>query len=150
MTEEKAKNNYEISFLLPQEESLSEIINIISKYKGEISKEQNSLKKIALAYKIKKYNEAYFGFFEFSSVPESLEGISKELTLNKEIIRFLISSPCLKQEASSPSERKPKTEKTFKNDSVNEEDNSSESKSKTSPTSLSNEALEKKLEEILS
>lgn len=144
--EETTKKKYEISFLLKTEESLSEVFAILERYGAEIEKKENLLKKIALAYRIKKYKEAFFGFVIFMAEPKDISLISKELNLNNEILRSLIVIPLKIEE---------KPEKTTEEKKANPETPAvalKKEEPEISPekvSALSNEALEKKLEEIL-
>ncbi|MFA5173373.1 MAG: 30S ribosomal protein S6 [Candidatus Paceibacterota bacterium] len=146
--EEITKKKYEISFLLKSEESLADIFAVLERYGSEIEKKDNILKKIPLAYKVKKYSEAFFGFFIFSVAPADVLNISKELNLKSEILRFLIVLPFAKIENKERSEKAPE-EKRIKPEISPEKEEKEPEIISEKVSSLSNEALEKKLEEIL-
>lgn len=146
--EEIIKKKYEISFLLKSEESLADIFAVLERYGSEIEKKENILKKIPLAYKVKKHSEAFFGFFIFSVTPSDVLNISKELNLNGEILRFLIVLPFAKIENKEKIGKIPE-EKRSKPETSPEEEKKESEVIPEKVSSLSNEALEKKLEEIL-
>ncbi len=135
------KRFYELGFLM-REERESLVKEILVKNNVEFV-EEGKLVKVKLAYPIKKLNQAFFGYFRFASHPDKIDLIDKELKLIPEVIRFiLIKLPKVvfrnffKKE--EPDLKKPKIEISL------------EEKKKTFPSSiLTNEALEKKIEEIL-
>jgi len=131
----KDKKSYEISYLIKDEASAKEVSRVLRQHEAEIL-EEVSPKSIALTYKIKKEPAALFGYTIFKAGPENIPELDKNLKTNPSILRFLIVTPPFsKQETSSSLRRsRPIPERT------------GESK----PTlPLSNEALEKKIEEIL-
>lgn len=132
--EEQNKKDYEISFLVRTEEAVLELEKMLSAEKAEIFK-RSEPKRITLAYPIKKENSAVFAFCHFRLAPESVQSFRERLNLNQQILRFLIVIPPPKierdsrwQEQASPAA--PVVEVKL-------------------PQVLSNEALEKTLEEIL-
>ena len=137
--EDLIKKDYEISFLLKKEEDAEGIAEHLRRYEFEVSF-QNPIKKITLAYKIKKEDQAYFGFIYFKGGPENIKPFEGELKNDPMILRYMIvTPPVLKSKSESPVTRPKRTfEKVVK----------SETEVKPS-TSLSNEDLEKKIEEIL-
>jgi ribosomal protein S6 len=129
------KREYEISFLLAAENE-SEIFDILNKYRAEII-HRSPISSIKLAYPIKKQNSAFFGFCQFNAVPEEVEKISAALKLKASILRFLmIKNPVVQNLSSQTVFKKPI------------ELSKLEIEGPSSKT-LSNELLEKKLEEIL-
>jgi ribosomal protein S6 len=146
--EETNKKKYEISFLLKGEESLADIFAVLERYGAEIEKKESILKKIPLAYKVKKFSEAFFGFFIFSVAPSEVLSITKELNLKEGILRFLIVLPFAKIENRERSEKAPE-EKRIKPEASPLKENKESEIISEKVSSLTNEALEKKLEEIL-
>jgi ribosomal protein S6 len=132
---------YEISFLGKSEDIVREISDCLERHEARIISEA-SIKKINLSYKIKKENEAYFGYLYFECAPDKSKEIEKDLNLNTNILRFIIITPPFLKErkrfipnesrSQSPTPTRPALEKRVQ----------------TQP-SLTNEALEKKIEEIL-
>ncbi len=137
MTESENKT-YEISFLLQGEEDFSVVTRKLSAYKAELLGEV-ALNKIKLAYPIKKFEEAYFGYLQFKLVPEDVVRLGEALKLEPKVLRFLIVSVAHKTyKKVAPREQvelKPRLEE--------------KPVERIPPAEISNEALEKKLEEIL-
>ncbi|MFA6135972.1 MAG: 30S ribosomal protein S6 [Candidatus Paceibacterota bacterium] len=139
MDKDKDKREYEVSFLVKEEQDVEKIKKIVSSLGLEISYESEA-KRIPLAYPIKKEISAVFSYFYFYGNPDLLESLSKELNLEKNCLRFLVvTNPIKKTEArmEDASERRP----IVKSKIVPQEKEKTET--------LSNEELEKKLEEIL-
>lgn len=137
---EKEQKNYEIGFLAKTEEDKNEIIKLLEEQKVLIIK-NGGLSKIKLAYPIKKESSAYFDYIIFSAYPEAIEKISKNLKLNPKILRFLIiTPPTAKIQKLAPRFKKSIASKTIIRKPIVE---------KIPLQQISNEMLEKKLEEIL-
>ena len=103
MSEIENKQEYELSYLLTPdvaEEKLdfetAELLKIISENGGEMI-ESNIPKKRWLAYPVKKQNQAYFGVIYFNIDKENLGEIKKNLSFNKNVLRFLIVNKSLKK-----------------------------------------------------
>ena len=133
--EEIIKKEYELAFLVNEETDAPGIVEALKAAGAELRLE-GPVRKVALAYKIKKQDSAYFGFVHFameSAAAKSLEGV---LALRPEILRYMIVTPPSVQakpfqQSTGP---RPPAAKPYE--------------PKTAPA-LSNEALEKKIEEIL-
>ena len=139
-TEKIDYKNYEISFLSKTEEGLALVSKLLKQHQFEITLE-GPVKKIALAYKIKKETQCFFGFFHVSGSPESLPALDHDLSINPEILRFIfITPPFAKTKEPAPAKRQLSRPAPAK---IEPEIKSS------SPAPLSNEALERKIEEIL-
>lgn len=132
----KDKKSYEVSYLVKDESDASEITRILKQHEAEII-EEVSPKRITLAYKINKEAAAFFGYIVFSAGPENIPELNKNLETSKTIVRFLlITPPFTKQDiTASTRPRRPTVEKSTSTRATN--------------LPLSNEALEKKIEEIL-
>ncbi|OGZ03386.1 MAG: hypothetical protein A2430_00875 [Candidatus Liptonbacteria bacterium RIFOXYC1_FULL_36_8] len=145
------KKKYEIGFLFENEQDVAEILSALEKNGAERLNEI-PVKKISLSYPIKKRSQANFSAIIFSSLPEKIKDIENSLKFSPSILRFLI----VLIPDSNKNSRSRKSEHQ-KNAPKNEtRDNFSSEKEKYSEQHdyiggiLSNEALEKKLEEILS
>lgn len=124
---------YEISFLTDDTSQADKILDILNQFNAEIILEKKP-EKINLAYPIKHQNQAFFGFFDFKVCPENIVKIDKILRQNKYLLRFMIiADPVIKNNKEDENKRS----KFYS------------SKTKVPPISLTNEALEKKIEEIL-
>lgn len=87
---------YEINYLLvpliPEEklgEEVDALRKIIENNSGFIVGEEHA-KMQRLAYKIKKFETAYFGWFKFSAKPEAISAIKNSFEKNEKVIRSLI------------------------------------------------------------
>ncbi len=109
----------------------------LSSYQAEVLSE-GPITRTRLAYPIKKREEAYFSFLQFKLSPESVIKLSDALKLDAKIIRFIIVSVIPKKKRIGEPRRvesKPRLEER--------------PVEKAPEVEISNEALEKKLEEIL-
>jgi len=125
---------YELAVLLNVPEAEAEVMAYLIKM-GAREMQKNPAHQITLAYIIKKHQSAYFLACRFFADPEIIKRISDDLLLHPKIIRFLIVSP----PPVTLVERAPRIPR------------SGEVKPAISPhpVTLTNEALEEKLEEIL-
>lgn len=138
--------NYELAYLftssITEEEVLTRVgklIALIEENKGAI-RHVEELRKVRLAYPIKKEKVAYFGYTTFTFAPELLASLEKKIK-DKEILRFLLVEeeigkrpPAFRIVPSRPTLPKQKV--------IPREEPKAEEK-------LDLEALDKKLEEIL-
>lgn len=142
---DKEFKKYEIGFVAKDEKGGDDINKLLASHKCEIA-ESGNLERIKLAYPIKKEIVGYFSYFHFLAEPLVIEKIKGELNLNPNILRFIvITPPAQKQQAFAI-----KTEirrKTFVSKDI--EHKVEYKKPSAPPIALTNEALEKKLEEIL-
>ena len=124
--------DYEISFLLGQEKDVEDVLKLLKREEAQIIFE-GTLKKIPLAYKIKKQSEAYFGYFHFRMSRDKIKSLGKDLLTASTILRFLVVTPPFVRPKPEPRAR---------------------TRIAPAPAAqvgapLSNEALERKIEEIL-
>jgi len=147
----KDKKTYELALLLKNEEDLTGVLAFIRAHDAEIVSEPRA-KRLALAYAIKGVSEAVFVSCMFQAIGQNAKNIEKDLVTNAHVIRSMVvvapppsaerqqtSTPVLPgQERERGGTYRPTT-RTF---------NTGESKP-AAPRPLSNEALEKKIEEIL-
>ena len=137
MTKEINKKEYEIAFLVKNQNGGSVMENLLRKHGGEVSL-RGPLTETRLAFPINKFSQAHFGYFHFIADAGALEQIVHDSNLNTEILRTLIVTPPV---GKMPSGRAARSEKSSK-------------KSESAATvaaggMLTNEALSEKLEEIL-
>mgnify|MGYP001590967962 CR=1 FL=1 len=133
------KKKYEISFLAKTLAGGEVVEKTLQKYEAEIF-DKGPFSEIKLAYPIKKYKQAYFGFIQFKTLPENADKIQQTLKLNAEILRVLLIAEPITKEEKSIRKVTPKSDKEPV-EGVNKVTHSS--------GMLTNEALEEKLEEIL-
>lgn len=103
MSETENKPEYELSYLLAPdvaEENLNletaELQKMISENGGETIK-SDVPKKRWLASPVKKQAQAYFGVIYFNAGKENIDGIKKDISFNKKVLRFLILNEPLKK-----------------------------------------------------
>jgi len=88
---------YEILFIIdPSKEASFEDISrnlttLISKLKGNISKEEN-LGKQRMAYQIRKVDEGLFYKVNFTAEPTIIAELNNTYKLNNDILRFMITA----------------------------------------------------------
>lgn len=135
--DQKDKKEYEVGFLVREESKAREVVDAVKAAGGEVTLE-GPVNRIRLAYQIDKQTEALFGFTQFMMDPAAAKALEKALTMNPDVLRFLIlTPPPLKEKPRKPREAMPRpASKPYP------------SRAPEAPT-LSNEALEKKIEEIL-
>jgi len=147
--DEKDKKEYELAVLVKTEEDLAAVTALIRQHNGEMVFEFRP-KKLALAYEIKKNTEAIFAYCNFHAAPEEAKALESDLNVKAEVIRFMvIASPApaesTERQAMPPGAmpRRPRVMRPVSNDVA-------AAPAKPAPSKpLSNEALEKKIEEIL-
>jgi len=93
---ETEQKQYELIFILsPQLEEVDldntkkEISEIIAKLGGTINFKESE--KRTLAYPINKQGQGVFLITQISIVPENISNLSKQLKLNKQILRYIIN-----------------------------------------------------------
>lgn len=129
--------SYEISFLLKDEVAAHDLVKIL-KQEGADIRFEGPLKKVSLAYPMKKEQQGHFGYFHFELSPEKIGIIDREFKMNQKILRFLIVTPPFMKSTPAPSSRPVRSEFEEKRTLPNK-----------SLLPLSNEELEKKIDEIL-
>ncbi|MGC9603466.1 MAG: 30S ribosomal protein S6 [Minisyncoccia bacterium] len=142
MEENKKKENYEVAFLTKEEGGEALIKKFLTKY-GALVEREKPVQKMRLSFPIKKENFAFLGTLVFSADSESVKGLVTDLNLENGILRyFLRKAKKLSLENRSESgDLTPKERKPFLRFGRDE---------KRGPEqALTNEALEKKIEEIL-
>lgn len=134
---EEGRKEYEISYLLTALDSEQEVVSVLKQNGAEIF-HQKPATSVALSYVIKKHPSAYFGFCHFTAEAAAIKPIDETLKLKKSVLRFLIITPPVKMPAPRVMPGQP--------------DVSGKPEKKVpaaASTTLSNEALSEKLEEIL-
>ncbi len=145
---EKEAKNYEIAFLARTEDDRAEIIKLIARHQIKLIDEAKEPTRIRLAYPIKKESSAFLNYFYFSALPEETQKLRGELNLNQKVLRFLIiarpkiqiSAQTIARPIRKTAPVKPRPTEISQERVVK--------RAEPAPV-LSNEALEKKLEEIL-
>ncbi len=147
--DEKDKKEYELGVLVANEDDVAPVMTALRGHNGEVSVEPRA-KRLTLAYEIKKHKEAVFAYCTFKAVPTDVKNLEQDLRTKNDIIRFLIvktPKPDLAAErrtftpAESATQRRTRTMRPGVAPSADAKP--------AAPKPLSNEALEKKIEEIL-
>lgn len=142
---DKELKKYEVGFLARVENAGDDVNKLLTDSKCEIA-ERGALDRIILAYPVKKETAGYFGYYHFSAEPSTIEKIRRELNLNPNILRFLFITPPAEKQPASIVKTEIRKRKTVAKDI---EPKVEIKKPSAAQPVLTNEALEKKLEEIL-
>ena len=140
--EDKDKKEYELALLLKSEGDAASVVALVGQHGGEGVSEPRA-KRLQLAYEIGGITEAVFAYFTFKMFGDAVKALEHDLSTRPDVVRFMvIASPAISERTASSSlppreERHPRA-------------GAASDVSKPSiPRPLSNEALEKKIEEIL-
>lgn len=133
--------DYEIGFIAREKKGAENVLSILKTNGAEILLE-GPVERIPLAYAIKKELFAEFGFIHFRVVPASIRPIREALTLDPLVLRSLIITPPFQKARPRFESRKPAL-------TARPPEPETRREHEVAPLPLSNEALEKKIEEIL-
>lgn len=131
---------YELGFLV-KEESSDPVKKILQKNNAVVF-EESALTKVSLAYPIKKEKMAFFGYCRFTALPEAAAVIQEALKFQPEVLRVIF----IKLSESAVRAAKANQGGEIKRPVRRRE---TEVKKEGAESGLSNEDLEKKIEEIL-
>ncbi|HVM77342.1 MAG TPA: 30S ribosomal protein S6 [Candidatus Paceibacterota bacterium] len=140
------KKEYEISLLLKNEADLANVLTLVGQHGGEISSETKA-RNLALAYEIKKHKEAVFAYCNFRAYPDDAKNLEHDLNSRTDVLRFMIiASPPAAEKISPMGPGAPRRPRRAPRTAAPTGDATAKPQA---PRPLSNEALEKKIEEIL-
>ncbi|HVO28614.1 MAG TPA: 30S ribosomal protein S6 [Candidatus Paceibacterota bacterium] len=144
--QDRDRKEYELAVLVKDEADLAPVVALVREHNGEAPSEPRA-KRLALAYEIKKRKEAVFAYFTFKAFGEDVKNLERELNTKPEVIRSLIiASPA----PAMTMERQPLPMGAAKRRTrVTRTGTAADAAKPVAPAPLSNEALEKKIEEIL-
>ncbi len=128
---------YELGFLLKDEQGISAVLALLNKFSCNVSS-QSDVRRITLAYPIKKEMGAWFGYVLFSGTPDVIRELNHELQLESGVLRFIIIANPPKRDVRPFSDFAPRRAPEKKQEDVPQ-----------AADTVTNEDLEKKLEEIL-
>lgn len=128
---------YELT-AVTKEENFAPLKRILENRGANLVSEETP-KKIHLFYPIKKERYGFLGIFRFESVPEALGPITSDLNLDGNVLRFFLLKSKEAKNTESDKPVKP----------VSREFSRAAAVKKPAETALTNEELEKKIEEIL-
>lgn len=140
MDEGKDKKTYELALLLKNEDDAARMTELIRQHNGEAVSEPRA-KKLALSYVIKGNTEAVFAYCTFKAAGEDVKQLERDLRMREEVIRSMIVLAPLYAEK-RPISMAPSFPPQRYARPIGEP-------RPAAPRPLSNEALEKKIEEIL-
>lgn len=149
------KKEYEVAFVAAAEDGAAAVEKELVAHGCAVSG-KGTLAAIKLAYPIKKHTSGFFGYYWFVAPADAVKKLHDVLAVAPSILRFLIVTPPVKvtvRESHQPRERSAQA-KTMTS-AVSAEKTAEQTLRVSAPTSarapeaLSNELLEKKLEEIL-
>lgn len=144
--DEKEKKNYEVAVLVKEEGSFATVLTLLNQHSVEI-REEGGVKKVALAYPIERITQAYFGFFYVQALPHDIKQLEKDMGHAPAVLRSLIVTiPSTRSTKEGSSLRRPQFRRPPP--SAHLAVPLSEARPPVRKT-LSNEALSKKIEEIL-
>ena len=138
------KKEYEIAFLLDSAEAEAEITKLLAKIKAEVTTAK-PVSEISLAYPIKKHASAFFGFIRFKAMTGEVAELKSDLRHNAKVLRSLVTVYIpVKLRAM----RTRNVERAAESAATTKKESSSTAKAGQAGA-VSNEELEKTLEEIL-
>lgn len=138
---EKVVKEYELGVLVRKEEDLPEVRRVVEQHGGKFANDFQ-VKKIALAYPIKHEKEAIFAFTRFSAEPAEAKQLERDLETTNVVLRPLITvrAKISRREVVAAGKKRMTTSRPSVPVSQ---------PSVPSVHTLSNEALTKKIEEML-
>ncbi len=146
MDQETIKESYEVAFWTKDENDGS-VKKVISKHGGEIIKEK-PVQKMRLAYPIKKENFAFFGNIIFRMAPDKVIGFKTDANLEEGVLRYFFRRAKKNRTDGGSAREENQAAGSFREKTRSFLGFRSEPKKGTEQV-LTNEALEKKIEEIL-
>ena len=149
--EEKDKKEYELALLLNSEDGLAGVIKLVGTHNAEGITEARA-KRLQLAYEIKKHTEAVFVYFTFKMFGDDMKALEHELNTHADVLRFMVIASPAPAERSATSAMPIREERRPRSNSYNAAPAATAPSEAPKPgpsKPLSNEALEKKIEEIL-
>jgi ribosomal protein S6 len=148
MDEEKDKKTYELALLLSSEDEIARVIDLVREYRGEAVAEPRA-KKLALAYTIKGKDEAVFVSYFFQALGDDVKNLERDLRTRQEVIRSMIMiAPPQSERQERQSAASPAFPSQRRGRPSAERPAWTGEQKPSAPQPLSNEALEKKIEEI--
>jgi ribosomal protein S6 len=147
--EEKDKKEYELALLLNSEDNLAGVIKLVGTHNAEGVTEARA-KRLQLAYEIKKHTEAVFAYFTFKMFGDDMKALEHELNTHADVLRFMVIASPAPAERTATSAMPLREERRPRNSTPYTAPAAPSEVPRSAPSKpLSNEALEKKIEEIL-
>lgn len=148
--DEQELHNYELGFLARTEEDAAHALALLQQHHVTVLF-QGPAQKIKLAYPIKKETFAIFGYIHFSAPSSVLPVLQTDLNNNTHILRFLVITPPLRgmQDTRGEVSSSRRRDSSVRGKQKSAEQPAPVVQKPIREAELTNEALEKKLEEIL-
>lgn len=143
MDTEKDKKTYELAVLVKGEGELSAVAAMVGQHGGEMAGGFNP-KRIAFAYPVEKQKDGIFAYGTFHAYPDGAKKLEESLRASQNVLRFLMLA--LRANANTAAQQ-PAAVPPYRRVAPASRPFTAEPKAASHP--LSNEALEKKIEEIL-
>jgi len=149
----KDPKNYELAILLKSEEQVTEMSAYLGQHQATLSGEPK-VKKLALAYPVKKEKEAIFVSYLFSAIPTDAKKLEQDLAVRTDVLRSMIIIAVPAEEGRVSMGDAPFARRRSMSPRTNTRPAAapavpSAPRPAPSPAHLTNDALEKKIEEIL-
>lgn len=133
---------YEFSFLVRREEDIAQVTKLLSQHSAQVVTE-GPVRHIQLAYPIEKQTEAFFGFLHVKLAPADAKQLETDARMEKTLLRFLLVLLPRTPQPAPPRSRGERPGAPAAPAADRTPARAAEG------TTLSNEELEKKIEEIL-
>lgn len=147
--EDKDKKEYELALLLKSEDNLAGVLALVGQHNAEGISEPRA-KRLQLAYEIKHHTEAVFVYFTFRMFGDDMKNLEHDLNIHADVLRFMVIASPAPAERTAASAMPPREERRPRTPSYSGAPSATaEAPKPAAPRPLSNEALEKKIEEIL-
>jgi ribosomal protein S6 len=147
--EEKDKKEYELALLLKNEEDLAGVIKLAGQHNAEGVSEPRA-KRLQLSYEIKGHTEGVFVYFTFKMFSDEINAFEHDLNTHADVLRFMVIASPAPAERTANSVMPPREERRPRSSTPYSAPAAPAEAPRPAPSKpLSNEALEKKIEEIL-
>ncbi len=147
--EEKDRKEYELALLLKGEEDLAGVIKLAGQHNAEGVSEPRA-KRLQLSYEIKGHTEGVFVYFTFKMFGDDIKALEHDLNTQANVLRFMVIASPAPAERTATSAMPPREERRPRTPSYSPAPAAPSEAPRPAPSKpLSNEALEKKIEEIL-
>ena len=146
--EDKDKKEYELALLLKSEDNLAGVLTLVGQHNAEGVSEPRA-KRLQLSYEIKKHTEAVFVYFTFKAFGDDIKALEHDLNTHADVLRFMVIASPAPAERNATSAMPPREERRSRAAPSYSAPVTPEVPRPAPSKPLSNEALEKKIEEIL-
>ena len=147
--EDKDKKEYELALLIKNEDNMPGVLALVAQHNAEGVSEPRA-KRLQLAYEIKKHHEAVFVYFTFKAFGDDIKALEHDLNTYGDVLRSMVIASPAPAERTATSAMPPREERRGRSSTPYTAPAAPTEPPKPAASKpLSNEALEKKIEEIL-